>query len=212
MKSRCNSVTQVSDYLARRPCISSKVLTFLVSPHPPHLPGSFPFPSSPFSPALSPAFPDALRTLKRTWLGSWGAGEQAGPGPEPPPPAWSWHLPTVCHAEARSLACTGAWPGAGRKSLGVPRVSLPGSWGPAWCQTQSLGDLATGNEEEEEESGKEEGQECYQATPLCRNKQCRVLMTCCCSSQNAQVALSLPQLSSVPSTQAPACAPFLVLF
>lgn len=47
--------------------------------------------------------------------------------------------------------------------------------------------------------------------PQCWNKQCLVLMTCC-SCQSAQVAQSLPQLLLVPTTQAPAHTPFLVLF
>lgn len=111
MKSRCNSVTQVSDYLARQPCISSKVLTFLVSPHPPHLPGSFPFPSSPFSPALSPAFPDALRTLKRTWLGSWGASRPRARTPRPGLgifPLCAMQRPEVWHAQAPGLGLGGS--------------------------------------------------------------------------------------------------------
>lgn len=183
-----------------------EVLMFLVSFHPPHLPLFLALLPSSRQHSLS-CFPICTQVPEKDPAGKLGTTRRGARTP-----SLVLASSTVYQAEAWGLASISSWPSIGRKSLGVPRVSLPGSWGPAQCQTQSPGDLATGNEEEkEEEPRKEEGQECYPASPLSWNKQCRVLMTCC-SHQNAQVAQSLPQFPLLPTTQAPAHAPFLVLF
>lgn len=101
VKSLCNTGTHTwGSQTAMRKLPSAHILGLT----PPTAPAWFlPPPPSPFSPALSPAFPAALRALKRTWLGSWGASRPRARNPSPGPdifPPCARQRPEVWHAQA----------------------------------------------------------------------------------------------------------------